>query len=110
MADDQVFVGAVTAVPFDPDPADPFRVTGRFVIVVFKVIPFHNAVHHVGIVAMDHADDQSTGAGKLVQLDGGAVQVQRHAAGNIDRGLVGNAVDPFRQYNFPHTGSLGVGK
>ena len=77
---------------------------------MFKVIPFHNAVDHVGIVAMDHADDQGTGAGKLVQLDGGAVQVQRHAAGNIDRGLVGNAVDPFRQYNFPHTGSLGIRK
>ena len=91
------FVTGILTFPAHTDSADPFGVVRRVCIVVFKIVTFHDPIDHMGIKGLFHGDLHTTGTDKLVHLDHGTVQVQRHTAGNIERFRMGNTVGSGQQ-------------
>lgn len=91
--DGQVFERGVAAVPFHPDARDPLGGVRRTGVVVLVVVALDDAVHEMRVVGALEDDHQAGSPREAVQLQRGAVEVDREVGRDGDRVRVGHAED-----------------
>ena len=98
--DRHVLDGAVERLAADAETRRPLGIRRRILVVVLVVVALKRAVHEMGVVDVRERDHERPSSRKGVLLQCRAVEVERHAVGDLDLAERADAIGSGKEHDF----------